>query len=882
MTNVSVKSIVAVAVSAIVALYACAEEVSADSAGIAAQRWLEDDAALGCSLGLEVDAVRTCSPQEGATFHVVKLKGNGFVVMSSDTAREPVVAFSSGGDLVESDANPLWVLLKNDLALRVREDVASSGKSGLLKANMGGSSSSGNEAKWNRLLGKSGGLLRASQGVSSISDIRVAPLVQSRWNQENVGGSYCYNYYTPNHYVCGCVATAGAQIMRYFEWPRSDVNVAKFTNGHCYLQGTQKTYTTQGGYYAWSQMPLVPNSTITDAQRQAIGKLTSDIGICVGMDYNSDQNGGSSSSGYMLAEAFTNRFGYANALAAEWGSNVDISGTDDMENAFLSNFDAGLPVAIGLSGDGGHEIVGDGYGYSGDTLYLHFNMGWGGSDDAWYAPPNMAGTYNFNVMDGFVCNVFTNSADKGGVICSGRVLDAGGAPIANATVQAKRGGNVVKATTTNDKGIYAFVLTGLSSKTATSYTMTATSGDSDASITVLLKANVGTKIVASGSSFGNYYPSPLPTISNRSGQDITITGVAGVAEPQFSPASCLFYPSTNVTITCATEGATIRYTLNGTDPTESSTIYNGPITVADDTEIRARAWKSGMNPSAVVSETYTYDAAQGAPKGDYFADPIVIAGESGSRVIDDNSAYTVEDDEPWHTLRPSGSGYNTYSYQYRTAWYQWTAPGSGTVTFQTSCSGGGYIYPTFIAVYTGDTLTLDNRLAFAYEYDKSTYVTTLNLSVEQGVTYRIVGMMGYDGSGQFTLTWSGDLTVSQTETSTTEVPVTYVWLDEYFPGNASAAEDYETIAKADSDGDGLDTWAEYLLGTDPTNASSRLVATIRMDGSTPIVESNADTNRLATFGYQPVVKGKQTLDSAVDWANMDSLHRFFKVFVEKK
>ena len=56
-----------------------------------------------------------------------------------------------------------------------------------------------------------------------------------------------------------------------------------------------------------------------------------------------------------------------------------------------------------------------------------------------------------------------------------------------------------------------------------------------------------------------------------------------------------------------------------------------------------------------------------------------------------------------------------------------------------------------------------------------------------------------------------------------------------------------------------------------------------MDGITPIVECNADTNRLASFGYQPVVKGKQALDSAVDWADMDSLlHRFFKVFVEKK
>ena len=872
MNSVSVKSIVAVAVSVIVVLCASAEEVSADSAGVAAQRWLEDGAALGCNLGVAVDSIRTCSPQEDASFHVVKLKGGGFVVMSSDTTREPVVAFSSGGDLVESDADPMWVLLKKDLALRIGEEVATNRKSGLLKATSGGSSASGNEAKWNRLLGKSSGLLRASQGVSSISDVRVAPLVQSKWDQEDVGDGHCYNYYTPNNYVCGCVATAGAQIMRYFAWPRLDVSVAPFTNTHCEVDGSTRTLTTQGGYCNWSQMPLVPDGSITEQERQAIGKLTSDIGICVGMSYAGN---GSSSGGYMLSEVFTNHYGYANALSLEW--RHDISGSDDMKNALLSNFDAGLPVAIGLSGAGGHEIVGDGYGYSDDTLYLHFNMGWSGTDDAWYAPPKLAGSqYNFSVLDGCVCNIFTNSAYANGVICSGRVLDPTGAPIANAVVSAKKSGTVVKSATTNAKGIYALVLP------ADAYVLSASSGDSSATTNVTLNSNVGIKIITSGSSFGSYYSSPTPSVGNKSGQDITITGVAGVAEPQFNPTTCLFYPSTNVTITCATEGATIRYTLNGTDPTELSTIYDGPITVNDDIEIRARAWKSGMNPSAVVVETYTYDAAQGAPKGDYFANPIVISGESGSRVIDDNAPYTVEDDEPWHTLRPSGSGY-TYSHQYRTAWYQWAAPGSGTVTFQTSCSGGGYIYPTFIAVYTGDTLTLDNRLAFAYEYDKSTYVTTLNLSVEQGVTYRIVGMMGYNGSGRFTLTWSGDLTESQTETSTTEVPVTYAWLDEYFPGNASAAEGYETIAKADADGDGLATWAEYLLGTDPTNASSRLEATIRMDGTTPIVECNADTNRLATFGYQPVVKGKQALDSAVDWADMDSLlHRFFKVSVEKK
>ena len=873
MINVRVKSIVVIAVSAIVALYASAEEVSADSAGVAAQRWLQDDAALGCALGSEVDAVHTCSPQEGSTFHVVKLKGGGFVVMSSDTTREPVVAFSSGGDLLESDSNPLWVLLKKDLALRVGEDVTTNRKSGLLRATVGGSSGSGNEAKWNRLLGKSGGLLRASQGVSSVSDVRVAPLVQSKWDQGNVPGGYCYNYYTPNHYVCGCVATAGAQIMRYFQWPSATTSVPTFKNNYCKLNGARKAYTTQGGYYDWSLMPLVPNSSITDAERQTIGKLTSDIGICVGMAYAS---GGSSAGGYMLAEAFTNRFGYANALAAEW--STDISGNDDMKNALLSNFDAGLPVAIGLSGAGGHEIVGDGYGYSGDTLYLHFNMGWSGSDDAWYAPPQLATEqYNFNVLDGFVCNIFTNSAYANGVICSGRVLDASGAPIENAVVSIKKGnGSILSSATTNAKGIYALILASVP-KTATAYTLTATFNGSSATKSVSLRTNVGVKLSASGASFGSY--SGTPVVGNKSGQDITITGVAGVAEPQFNPVSCLFYPSTNVEITCATSGATIRYTLNGTDPTESSAIYNGPITVADDTEIRARAWKSGMNPSAVVSETYTYDAAQGAPKGDYFADPIVISGESGSRVIDDNSAYTVEDDEPWHTLRPSGSGYNTYSYQYHTVWYKWTAPGSGTMTFATKMTryNGG----TYVAVYTGDALATLDRVGYSYAWD-SDYWTRVTVEVTQGVTYRIVGMScGEEYTDEFTLTWSGDLTVSQTETSTTEVPVTYVWLDEYFPDGASATKDYETIANSDADGDGLYTWAEYLLGTDPTNALSRLEATIRMDGTTPIVESNADTNRLAAFGYLPVVKGKQGLDTSEEWATTNLLHRFFKIFVEK-
>ena len=78
-----------------------------------------------------------------------------------------------------------------------------------------------------------------------------------------------------------------------------------------------------------------------------------------------------------------------------------------------------------------------------------------------------------------------------------------------------------------------------------------------------------------------------------------------VATPVLNPASCSFYPSTNVTLSCATAGATIRYTLNGSDPTAESAIYTAPIALSSTTTIKARAFAEGMNPSAIASATYT-------------------------------------------------------------------------------------------------------------------------------------------------------------------------------------------------------------------------------------------------------------------------------------
>ncbi len=79
-----------------------------------------------------------------------------------------------------------------------------------------------------------------------------------------------------------------------------------------------------------------------------------------------------------------------------------------------------------------------------------------------------------------------------------------------------------------------------------------------------------------------------------------------VADPEFAPApGSTFYPTASVTLSCATEGASIHYTTDGSVPTDSGAAYSGPIALSATTTIKARAYAPGKGPSAIVSATYT-------------------------------------------------------------------------------------------------------------------------------------------------------------------------------------------------------------------------------------------------------------------------------------
>jgi len=546
-----------------------AAPVTVEQAKKATANWVRGRRSLDRKLGRNVVSAETYAATNGAPFHVVKLDA-GFVVTTGDTTLDPVIVHSSGDDLTPDERNPLWVLVRKDVALRAQAAglVAATGLVKKVSTAAAGTSAglSAAERAWADLLADDDGAqntatnglsVRTLRSVASVADVRVEPLVQSTWDQMGVGSKYVYNYYTPNHVYCGCVATAGAQIMRYFEWPKTAMST--FTCSHCSYQGTTQTYTTQGGTYDWSNMPLKPTSSIMETQQKAIGKLTSDLGICTGMKYTSS---GSGTGGYMLRFAFTEHFGYSNAMIMQRTSCTD----EETKRAFISNFEAGLPVAVfvGESGkDGGHAIVGDGYGYSGGTLCYHLNLGWGGSCDAWYAPPDLAaGGYDFNVIDGFVYNIYTNGSANA-VICSGRILDSSGNPIAGATVEAVKNGVAQKRLTTNEKGSYAFILS------AGSYTVKATYGAVSGTLSVKLSACTSLRIITDNSSdyFGYYYESPTPTVGNVCDQDITLS--VATYEVLEHPA---FVPYTQVTRSA--DGTTSGKVASRFEDGEGNVVYS--------------------------------------------------------------------------------------------------------------------------------------------------------------------------------------------------------------------------------------------------------------------------------------------------------------------
>ncbi len=77
-----------------------------------------------------------------------------------------------------------------------------------------------------------------------------------------------------------------------------------------------------------------------------------------------------------------------------------------------------------------------------------------------------------------------------------------------------------------------------------------------------------------------------------------------VSTPVISPAGGLFSTAQSATISCPTSGATIYYTLDGTTPTTTSSVYQGPVLISSSKTLKAMAAKTGAENSSVASVTF--------------------------------------------------------------------------------------------------------------------------------------------------------------------------------------------------------------------------------------------------------------------------------------
>lgn len=501
----------------VLAFGAQAGSVSQSQAAVAARQWAQSGTVLGTRFGTAVDVagIRTFSVSADAVFHAVPFKGGGMVFVSANTDAEPVVAFTSSRHVDLSEKSPLYRLLCLDARFRARQAAVRAARMSGAATATGTTSEAGVRRKWDSLMisatpvGKSADPIQEVSAAVLISDMRVEPLMWTRWSQtthndypEAMGGLPCYNYYTTNGYPCGCTATATAQIMRYFQYPEKFQGSQ--TEFPCAVDGRKaalSVLTDEAGEllpYDWNKMinsPSEADPAPDENSCAAIGHLTYDVAVALESSFAEDETGVSQDGIRGLAKKLIDCFGYKNACLFNDSPLGQFSATQNglhdkknLKRVVFANLDAAKPVLFGIFGyakdasgalttqTGGHAVVADGYGFTRvngvDTPYVHINLGWSGTDDAWYNIPEIdtaqAGAtaadssgYDFLFLNTAAYNISTEEAEADKDILSGRVLDEAGAPVANAPVRlVATDGSDEAVVMTDKKGIYAAILTG--------------------------------------------------------------------------------------------------------------------------------------------------------------------------------------------------------------------------------------------------------------------------------------------------------------------------------------------------------------------------------------------------------------------------------------
>lgn len=337
--------------------------------------------------------------------YIYNIGTQGFVIISSSTVLPPVLGWSDQGTFPDMDDAPenfrSWIEHYGTMVSFATEN-------GIQP-----------EAKVLRQWEK------AAQGVFETRNTNtVDPLVSTHWNQDCYYNEYCPN--APGygwggwgggpcgHAYAGCVATAMAQVMKYWDYPETGFGSHSYVHSEYGEQSANFAATT----YRWNEMPNEVWS-----HNDAVATLLYHCGVSVNMNYGP---GGSGAQSADVEDALRSYFGYCGAKYRQKSGY--------QEEAWIAMLKAELDLShpiyySGANGDSGHAFVCDGYD---NNDLMHFNFGWSGSGDAFYSTYDVNG---FNQGQAVVGNIYPVSiqADANGIIYVSEDGTGDGSSWSNAT-----------------------------------------------------------------------------------------------------------------------------------------------------------------------------------------------------------------------------------------------------------------------------------------------------------------------------------------------------------------------------------------------------------------------------------------------------------------
>lgn len=225
----------------------------------------------------------------------------------------------------------------------------------------------------------------------------IAPLVTSKWDQDAPYNNALKTTSDGNRAVTGCVATAMAQIMYYHKWPQKTSQTIP-----AYTSETQSIYMPALGIssFDWASMKNTYMGNETGTAAVAVSKLMLYCAQALEMDF---KDGSSSAYTNDIAKVLPLYFNYSPTTTYVLRRGQTKT---EWENLIYGQLAAKLPVVHCGSkmGGGGHSFVCD--GYDGATGLFHFNWGWSGSSDGYYAldalKPEYQGIGSANGTEGYI------------------------------------------------------------------------------------------------------------------------------------------------------------------------------------------------------------------------------------------------------------------------------------------------------------------------------------------------------------------------------------------------------------------------------------------------------------------------------------------------